>query len=302
MNSLRAESGLNSVDSVKGGMSLEESFAWCRKLARRTAGNFYYSFIPLPRSMFRDMCALYAFMRISDDIGDDTQVPVEERRERLHAWRENLINALDGAVADHPALGALADVVRRRSVPREYLVAVLDGVAMDLQPLRFETFTDLSHYCYHVAGAVGLCCIHVWGFRDERAIPAAIDCGLAFQLTNILRDLREDVRAGRVYLPQEDLKRFEYTPADIAAGTLDDRFVNLMQFETARAREHYDRALSLFEYLEDAGKPILAAMLGIYGGLLTEIEHRGYDVYTRRVSLSKPRKLWIAAKAVLRRR
>jgi phytoene synthase len=169
-------------------------------LARRTAGNFYFSFLTLPGPLFRDMCALYAFMRISDDLGDDESVSIDRRRELLAAWRQSLGRALDGDPRDHPALPALADAVGRHSVPREHLFAVLDGVAMDLKPAGFETFEELSKYCYHVAGAVGLCCIHVWGFHDDRAIPAAIDCGLAFQLTNILRDLGEDARAGRVYL------------------------------------------------------------------------------------------------------
>ncbi|MEX0701419.1 MAG: squalene synthase HpnC [Planctomycetales bacterium] len=303
--------------------TIDSSFAWCRALAKRTAGNFYYSFLTLPADRRRDMCALYAFMRVSDDIGDDARLPVEQRRERLAEWRTSFAAALDGRpsmvdgrsqrttddgqrTADdgpiHPLLPALVDVVRRHGIPHEHLFAVLDGVRMDLDGARFEIFDDLARYCYHVAGAVGLCCIHVWGFRDPAATQAAIDCGLAFQLTNILRDLGEDAAAGRVYLPREDLVRFGCTPEQFAAGEMNSQFAELMRFEVARARSYYVRAQRLFDLLEPAGRPILAAMLRIYGGLLDEIERRDYDVFSARVALPRWRKLLIALRAIVRRR
>ncbi|MEX0717610.1 MAG: squalene synthase HpnC [Planctomycetaceae bacterium] len=309
--------------------ALSASFAWCRALAKRTAGNFYYSFLTLPRERRRDMCALYAFMRVSDDIGDEAGDSIAERQARLAEWREDVAVALDRRppidrcepqgptnrerrAADggscpsraHPLWPALSDIVRRHGIPSEHLFAVLDGVRMDLDGARFETFADLERYCYHVAGAVGLCCIHVWGFdhnRADEARRAAIDCGLAFQLTNILRDLKEDAAAGRVYLPLEDLARFGYPPARIATGERNAAFAELMRFEVARARAYYARAERLFDLLEPAGRPILKAMLRIYGGLLDEIERRGYDVYSSRVALPRHRKLWIALAALLRR-
>src|SRR5690606_32271395 len=143
---------------------------------------------------------------------------------------------------------------------------------MDLDPQGFETFDDLAFYCDHVAGAVGLCCIHIWGFRDPAAGERALECGRAFQLTNILRDLREDAKMGRIYLPREDLERFRYTPKDLCSGVRDDRFRDLMMFEVIRAREYYRRSLVLHQQLEPPGRPILSAMLQIYGGLLQEIE------------------------------
>jgi phytoene synthase len=173
---------------------------------------------------------------------------------------------------------------------------------MDLRPVAFETFDRLADYCYHVAGAVGLACIHLWGFHDERAVAAAIDCGTAFQITNILRDLREDAARGRVYLPQEDLARFDLSADDLAQGRRDERFERLMQFEVARAREYYARARPLYDYLDPPGKPILETMLRIYGGLLDEIERRRYDVFTRRVELSCGRKLYIAGRVLLRQK
>jgi phytoene synthase len=284
-------------------MNLDESYAYCKGLSRRTARNFYYSFLALPQDKFPAMCVLYAFMRLSDDLGDDgAERPLAERRRDLEAWRVGLARALEGDAAAHPVFPALADIVARYRIPHEYLFAVIEGVQMDLHPVRFDTFDQLATYCYHVAGVVGLCCIHVWGFHDRRALGVATSCGLAFQLTNILRDLKEDALLNRVYLPQEDLDRFGYTREDLAQGCRDARFAQLMEFEVARARGYYAEARQLFDYLDPAGKPILETMLKIYGGLLDEIERRKYDVFSKRVRLSTWRKLCFAAQGILRQR
>lgn len=282
-------------------LTLDDSYRRCQRLAKRTAGNFYFSFLTLPRDRFRAMCALYAFMRETDDLGDSDQT-TEVRTAGLAAWRSEVTRVLDGADAEHPVLPALTDVVRRHSIPRQSLFDVITGVEMDLGPVAIQTFDELQRYCHHVAGAVGLACIHVWGFHDDRAIAAAEECGLAFQITNILRDLCEDVARDRIYLPREDLDRFGYTSDDLRRGVVDDRFQRLMQFEVARAREHYRRATALFDYLDSPGLPILDVMLRIYGGLLDEIERRGYDVFSRRVSLSRWRKWRITAGAWWRNR
>lgn len=282
--------------------SLTTSYDYCEALARRTARNFYFSFLGLPRERFRAMCALYAFMRLSDDLGDDDTLPVAERVTQLEDWCTALSAAVDGETAGHQVFPALNDVVNRYRIPSEYLFGVIDGVKRDLHPTGFDTFEDLSDYCYHVAGVVGLCCIHVWGFHDERAAESAVDCGMAFQLTNILRDLAEDARLGRVYLPREDLDRFGYSPEDISQHCRDARFRELMEFEVARAKGYYDRAERLFDYLDPVGRPILRAMLRIYGGLLREIERRNYDVFTTAVSVPTWRKVLIAADTVVRQR
>jgi phytoene synthase len=248
------------------------------------------------------MCVLYAFMRVSDDLGDDQSCAVEERAAALCTWRESLTAALAGSRFDHRLFPALADVVERCQVPHEYLFAVLDGIEMDLEPAGFETFAELSEYCYRVAGAVGLCCIHIWGFHDDRAIDRAVDCGLAFQLTNILRDIGEDAEMGRIYLPREDLRRFDYSAEDITAQRYDERFIELMRFEAERAGEYFDRAQELHDYLEPPGRPIFQAMLQIYGGLLSAIERRKYDVYSGRVRLPRWRKLLISFDAIVRQR
>jgi phytoene synthase len=279
---------------------LDASFAYCRRLAKRTAKNFYYSFLALPADVRRDMCALYAYMRVCDDLGDEEGVPAEARRESLRTWRQDVLHALETGDSAHPVLPALADVVRRRGVPHEPLLDVIAGVEMDLSPVRYQTFAQLSDYCYHVAGAVGVCCIHVWGFEGDEAIRRAVECGRAFQLTNILRDLGEDARMGRVYLPQEDLDRFGYDPAGFALGRTDDAFRRLMQFQVARARDDYRRSEPLARLLTPTGRPVLAAMRRIYGGLLDQIERRDYDVFRRRVALPRWKKLAFVAAAVLR--
>lgn len=266
------------------------------------------------------MDALYAFNRITDDFGDDEGVPLELRRVQLASWRESLRVVLNsdrkdsphgtppdtaevGTLMTHPALPAIADMIRRYQVPHDDLFAVIDGVEMDLQPVEMATFAELERYCYHVAGSVGLCCLHVWGFRDDPAVkPLAVDCGLALQLTNILRDLAEDAARGRIYLPREDLDRFGYSADDLRRHARDDRFRDLMRFEAERAQSCYARAEQLFAHLEPPGRPILRAMLDIYGGLLREIERRDFDVFSQRVSLPKWKKLWFAGRAMVSQR
>lgn len=274
--------------------ALADSYRYCRSLARHTGRNFYFSFLTLPRGLRRDMCVLYAFMRLTDDIGDDERIPIDDRKQRLKSWRSELRDALAGAATDSPALPALADVVRRHNIPAEYLEEVVSGVESDLTPVRFETSADLDRYCYQVAGAVGLCCIHIWGFHDDRARDAAIDCGRAFQLTNILRDLKEDAENGRVYLPQDELERFDCSAADFIGSGPNERVASLIQFQVDRARIDYGKAAALDNYLAPPGRSILSAMLRIYGRLLSEIERRRYDVFSQRIEISSTRKLAIA--------
>lgn len=280
-------------------VSLGDSYSWCQRLSKQTAGNFYFAFWTLPPGLFRDMCVLYAFMRVSDDLGDDDRMPVANRANKIVQWRTSLTQALTENRFDHPVFPALADIIRRHQIPHEYFYTVIEGVESDLQSNGFESFDELREYCYQVAGVVGLCCIHIWGFHDDRAISRAIDCGVAFQLTNILRDLGEDSAMGRVYLPREDLLRFGYTPEDLAAHQRDERFCRLMEFEVARAKHYYESARTLFDYLEPPGKPILSAMLQIYGGLLHEIQRRDFDVFSSRISLPRWRKVLISLKGSL---
>ena len=281
---------------------ISDSYSYCQRLARKTGRNFYFSFLTLPRRLFRDMCVLYAFMRHTDDLGDSDELSLSERRTALTRWRAALDCALKGECDNCRILPAMAHVAAKYKIPVEYLHDVIEGVESDLSPRSFASFSELSRYCYQVAGAVGLCCIHIWGFRDEKARAYAIDCGTAFQLTNILRDLSDDARMGRVYLPQEDLDRFGYSSDDLINGVRDERFRALMQFQVSRASDYYARGAELYQYLSPAGRPVLSAMFRIYSSLLREIEKRDYDVFTRRVRVSSPRKLAIAWTSLFGRR
>ncbi len=286
---------------------LEESYRWCQNLTRRSAGNFYYSFLSLPKNVFRDMCALYAFMRVTDDLADSTTDSIEQKKASLKAWRSDLLSALDDPSllerhSSHAVFPALAEMSRQHSIASELLTTVIDGVAGDLTPRTFDTFDDLKTYCYQVAGVVGLCCIRIWGYNDPKAEAAAIDCGVAFQLTNILRDLAEDAGQGRVYLPQDDLKKFNYSLDDIIAGRNNDNFQALMKHEALIAETYYQRSATLADYLEPVGQPIYAAMHAIYHELLDEMTRRHFDVYSSRVSVSRWKKVRFAIKACPRYR
>lgn len=277
-------------------MTLTQSYAFCERLARREAGNFYHAFRLLPRDRRLGMCALYGYMRIADDIVDGPGT-TETRAARLTAYRHDLLWALNGKYRQR-LHAALHDTVQRYHIPRQYLKDVLDGVAMDLAPVAYGTFDELYRYCYRVASAVGLACIHVWGFADERAKKYAENAGIALQLTNILRDLGEDAGHGRIYLPREDLERFGYTPEQLRRGERDERFRALMRFEVERARRYYDEALPLVPLLAAHGRAVFLVMLRTYRGLLDAIEERDYDVFTSRVRLSTWRKLGLVLRAL----
>jgi phytoene synthase len=274
--------------------TVAESYALCERVCRERAANFYPAFLLLPRPQRLAMCALYAFMRITDDLADEPGDPVRKRLD-LARWRRGLDDALAGRPGHetHPAL--YATVVRYRVSPA-YLHAVIDGVEADLEPVRYATFAELYPYCWRVASAVGLACIHIWGFRDIGARAPAEAAGIAFQLTNILRDLAEDRSNGRVYLPTEDLERFGC--ADPAAWSpADPAFRAMMRFQVARARDYYRAAEPLTGQLRPAGRAVFGLMRDTYRGLLEEIEARGYDVFSRRVRLGRWRKLALFARA-----
>jgi phytoene synthase len=276
-------------------VSLAESYAYCDRLARREAGNFYHAFCILPAEQRRSMCALYAFLRIADDLSDGPDEPAV-KRQFLADWRRQFVDALNG-IPTHSLHPALHDVVRKYNIPIEYLHAVLDGVEMDLEPVRYEDFAQLRRYCYHVASAVGLACIHIWGFSHAQAKEYAEKAGIAFQLTNILRDLGEDAGRGRVYLPREDLRRFAYTEEDLRGRVCDERFRALMRFEAERAHRFYEESQPLSGLLERPGRAVFRVMARTYRGLLGVMERRRYDVFSRRVRLSGWRKLWLALSA-----
>ncbi|HUI06570.1 MAG TPA: phytoene/squalene synthase family protein [Verrucomicrobiae bacterium] len=292
-------------------VGLEESYGLCCQVARRTAKNFYYSFLVMPREKRRAMCTIYAFMRRSDDIADGAANPAVAL-DGLRQWRAQVDAALNGqesppgtpVPAGFGILPALADTVQRYRIPHRHFCELLDGTEMDQTRTRYETFDELYKYCYHVASVVGLIVLPVFGYRDETAKEPAVACGVAFQLTNILRDVKEDADMGRVYLPLEDLRRFGVSESDImkAGATVPggsefhSRFVELMRFEAARAREFYDKARPLLRLIDADSRGTLAVMIGIYGGILDKIEARNFAVFDGRIRLSTAEKLWIVAK------
>src|SRR5579862_6514826 len=180
-------------------MNVAESYAWCARVARSQAKNFYYSFLLLSAERRRAMCAIYAFMRYCDDLSDDEGVA--DRAAAIARWRDDLKAALAGSAPDHPLWPAFVDSVARFAIPHQYFFEMIEGVSSDLEPRRIETFTELYDYCYHVASVVGLTIIHIFGFEGEESLKLAEKCGVAFQLTNILRDVREDFLKSRVYIP-----------------------------------------------------------------------------------------------------
>jgi 15-cis-phytoene synthase len=275
---------------------LSDSYRYCQQIARREAGNFYHAFRVLPHSQRKAICALYAFLRLTDDLGDGPG-STEEKRALLLDWRQRFERAMDGDYS-HPLHPAFHHTIRLHGIPTRYLQDVIDGVEMDLHITRYRTFADLYQYCYRVASAVGLACIHIWGFEDERAKDLAEKAGIAFQLTNILRDLGEDAGRGRVYLPVEDLDRFGYPAEKLVSGTQDECFRSLMRFQIERARHYYDVSQPLTGLLPPAGRAVFLVMTRTYRGLLDAIERRDYDVFSRRVSLSQWRKLGLVVQAL----
>jgi phytoene synthase len=265
-------------------------------VARREAGNFYPAFLLLPAPRRRAMCALYTFMRIADDLSDET-APLAVKRQQLADWRGGLHEAIAGRF-QHASHAALQDTVGHYRIPIRYLDAVIDGVEMDLEPVAYRTFAQLRDYCWHVASVVGLSCIHIWGFHGASATQFAEDAGIAFQLTNILRDLGEDAARGRVYLPSEDLDRFGYHPNCLRQGICDPAFQQLMQFEVARAREYYRSGWKLVPCLSSAGQAVFLMMARTYRNLLREIENRHYDVFRSRVRVPRWKKLMFALAAL----
>lgn len=239
------------------------------------------------------MCALYAFMRRTDDLSDG-DAPADQRGRELAAWRSALDDAFAGA-SNHALLPAVVDTVRRFHIPREYLYDVIAGVERDLAPPEYASFDELRDYCYLVASAVGLACIHIWGFEGKEPRDPAIECGLAFQMTNILRDLDEDAGRGRVYLPREDFKRFGYSPNDLRNRVVDDRFRQLMRFEVERTEQLYRRAALLLPHLKRDGRRVLRMMISTYRALLDEIKRRDGDLFSRPIRITRRRKLAAAA-------
>ena len=268
------------------------------QLTRRSRSNFYYAFLTLPRPRRDALYAVYAFCRTVDDIADLGQergVDVTTLRADLRRWREEIDRCYaPAALPEHPIAQRLAAAVRSYPIPRTTLEAIVDGVEMDLDGVVYETAEDLYLYCYRVASAVGLAAIEIFGYTDPSARQYAKNLGIALQLTNIMRDVGSDARAGRVYVPQEDLRTFGVTGDDLRAGRYTDAFAGLMAQQAARARRFYRAARDVFPRA-DARSLVAAEIMGqIYWALLDAIERRRYRVFGERVTVPTRRKLVIA--------
>lgn len=274
-------------------ISLELSYRHCRQVARDRARNFYFSFVTLPASQRDAMCAVYSFMRYCDDLSDEPGAT----RSAMDRWRNALVEALDGHPDENPMWPAFVDSVERYKIPHEYFYSMIEGVASDLEPVNIATFDDLYRYCYRVASVVGLTTIHIFGFTSPEAIPLAERCGIAFQLTNILRDIREDAGLGRTYIPAEDLARFGVSVEDLKKERRSEQFGLLMDFEIERARSYYRESEPLLRLIQPKTRRSLWTLITIYSRLLERISESRYDVLTRRISLSVFEKCWIVLRA-----
>ena len=291
------------------------AYSVCKGITRTAAKNFYYAFLVLPRRKREALCAVYAFMRLCDDITDDPTLSLPERRQKLDTWLDALHRAQQGHPTDDAILLALTDAQRRYSIPAGLLDELAHGTAMDVEQaeaaaqtssdpgltIQYRTFEDLRLYCYRVASVVGLVCIHIFGYRDPAAEPLAENCGLAFQLTNIIRDVKEDAGMGRVYLPEEDLAKFNLSAAELLAAPDPARFRPVLELEADRARKFYASGDALIPYIAEDSQPALWVLVTIYRRLLEKIAEKQYDVFTAKVSLSTREKLRILAKGFLKR-
>lgn len=276
-------------------MTLEQSHAYCERVSRERAKNFYYSFLLLPRPKRRAMCAIYVFMRECDDRSDGPDAALE----KVVQWRAELDAALAGDAPDHPVWPAFADTASRYRIPARYFHEMIDGVASDFETKTIATFGELYRYCYLVASIVGLTIIHIFGFEDPKALELAEKCGVAFQLTNILRDVREDAASGRVYLPSEDLERFGVHLEELNQSRLTPSLRDLLQFEATRARSYYDESRPLLGLVHRDSRTALWALMEIYRRLLDRIQVEGYPVLERRVTLPAREKIGIVLRAWL---
>ncbi len=289
---------------------LEHAYAVCRGITRSAARNFYYAFLVLPGYKRDALSAVYAFMRHADDICDDPALPLEEKRTRLNALLDSLHGVLAGQPTDDPVLMALADTQRRFKIQPQLLENLVHGTAMDLQlpapgsagpTVLYRNFDELYRYCYYVASVVGLVCIRIFGYRDAAAEPLAEQCGIAFQLTNIIRDVKEDASLGRIYLPGDDLARFGRSAAEFSNGLQPALLRPVLELEADRAREFYKAAERLMPLIDEESRPALWVLVEIYRRLLEKIAARGFDVFRERVSLTLPEKLAVLGKGFWRR-
>jgi 15-cis-phytoene synthase len=288
---------------------LAVAYSVCRGITRSRAKNFYYGFQVLPKRKRQALCAVYAFMRRCDDFADDPEISVQDRRQKLDAWLDSFHAAQAGLPTDDPILLALTDAQHRFNISVGLLDQLAFGTGMDVEEnpaslgrsIRYQSFQELERYCYNVASVVGLVCIRIFGYSEPAAEPLAERCGLAFQLTNIIRDVKEDAALGRVYLPEDDLARFGIRADELSNLRDPSRLRPLLELEAQRAFENYRAGEELLPLIDEDSQPALWVLVTIYRSLLEKIVRLNYDVLTRKVSLSVREKLTILGKGFLKR-
>ncbi len=293
---------------------LAMAYSVCRGITRSAAKNFYYAFLVLPRPKRQALCAVYAFMRRCDDIADDAAQPMQERQQRLASWLDAAHRALAGHATDEPVLLALTDAQRRYNIPVALLDQLAFGTEMDVEGedlllcetaepgvVRYRTFEELRGYCHRVASVVGLVCIRIFGYRDPAAEPLAERCGLAFQLTNIIRDVKEDAAMKRVYLPEEDLVKFGILPSELSGGVDPAKYRPLLAMEADRARQYYRAGDDLIPLIDEDSQPALWVLITIYRRLLEKIVRAQYDVFSGKITLTVREKLTVLARGFMKR-
>ena len=270
---------------------------YCQERAAASGSSFYYSFLFLEPRRRQAITALYAFCREVDAVVDECPDPVGSRSKL--AWWRNEVGALYEGRASHPVTQALATSLKHFFLPQEQLLEIIEGMEMDLEQVRYADFKALHLYCYRVASVVGLLAAEIFGYRERQTLKYAHDLGLAFQLTNIIRDVGEDARRGRFYLPQDELARFGVTEADLAGARYGDNFRELMKFQVERARTTYRQAFALLPEADRKAQRAGLIMAAIYQATLDEIVRDDFRVLHQRISLPPLRKLWLAGKTWL---
>ncbi len=273
---------------------LNQAYRHCTQVAKREAKNFYYAFITLPHKKRIAIYTAYAFSRLCDDMVDD-EAPVKIKLQRLNDVRWQLQECYAGRPKG-PVFTALRDVTLQFQVPQEYLNEIINGVEMDLSWTRYRNFNELRSYCYKVASAVGLVCIQVFGYKKPEAKEYAVDLGIAMQLTNIIRDVKEDAVRGRIYLPVDEIQKYGYSELELLKGISNEAFKNLMAFQAERARQYFQSGGRLIPLLPRRSRACPAVLAGIYSRLLDRIEGKEFKVLGERISLSSSEKLFLMVK------
>ncbi len=270
-------------------LSVDEAYELCHLYTKERAKSFFYAFSILPLAKRRAILAAYTFAGEADDIADGAGTPAEKRHD-LERFRTSL-HACVGGERRGPLWVALGDAIDRYAIPTSYFEELARGVEMDLEVSRYRSFEDLWHYCYRVASVVGLICVRVFGYRDPAALEYAVDLGIAMQVTNIMRDVREDAERGRIYLPQEDLERFGVSEEEILGGIYSERFGELMRFEADRTWQYFEKGRKLIPLLGLRSRMCVNTIRGVYAELLERMAARDYDIFSERVQFSRGEKM-----------